>query len=188
MHGGTLRRARFVNDAFKEPANGGVRQRAGIMRLGILQNFFFALGLVERKIRFDLEAADFQGAFGTLVEKLDKFSVDFVDALAPSVEVHRIASRRERPLRPASLSDATRVASAEAAESMDEAFSISATSAEPTTAASASPPKRETWPGKEMPKPTAMGSCVLARMRRSSTGTSSGILSLAPVTPVREMR
>src|ERR1700687_3310651 len=188
MHGGTLRRARFVNDAFKEPANGGVRQRAGIMGLGILQNFFFALGLVEREIRFHLEAADFQGAFGALVEKLDKFSVDFVDALAPFIELHRMASRRERPLRPASLRDATRVASADAAESTEEAFSISATSAEPTTAASASPPRRETCPGKEMPKPTAIGSFVLERTRRSSAGTSSDIASLAPVTPVREMR
>ena len=39
-------------------------------------------------------------------------------------------------------------------------LTLSETSAEPTTAASARPPRTLTWPGSEMPKPTAIGRLV----------------------------
>src|SRR4029077_11768663 len=126
---------------------------------------------------------------GALVEKLDEFAVDIIDALPPITEHgHSATSRRDRQWRAAYFSERQRAATAVAAASPDFAFSISLTTAEPITAASARPPRTETWPGSEMPKPTAMGRFVMARVRRSKAGTSSGRASLAPVTPVREIR
>src|SRR5258707_10643381 len=95
-----------------------------------------------------LEFANFQRAFGTFVEQLDQLAVDFIDAAAPIREAHVATSRRERPARAADFSERMRSASALAAESIAPgeefatvAFSISETSAEPTTAASTSPPR-----------------------------------------------
>src|ERR1700687_3412017 len=139
---------------------GGVGERAGIDARGIFQDFAFALGLIERKIFGLLDFADFQSATGTLVEELDEFAIDFIDLATPVGEGHGPTSRRERPCVAACLRERTRCARAALAASTDFAFSISETRAEPTTAASARPPRTETWPGREMPKPTAMGSCV----------------------------
>src|SRR5229473_8331786 len=188
MHGFALGATGFVDDALEEAANSGVGERAGVDALGIFQDFALAFGLIERKILSLLEFADFEGATGTLVEQLDEFAVDFIDLAAPVGESHGATSRRERPCVAACLSDRTRAARAALAASTDLVFSISETRAEPTTAASARPPRTETWPGREMPKPTAIGSCVTARARRRSAGRSSGSAALAPVTPVREMR
>src|SRR6266849_4489950 len=188
MHGLALGAARFVDDALEEAANGSVGERAGIDALGVFQDFALALGLIERKILGLLDFADFEGAAGTLVEQLDEFAVDFINLAAPVGERHGATSRRERPWVAACLSDRTRAARAALAASTDLAVSISETSAEPTTAASARPPRTETWPGSEIPKPTAMGSCVAPRARRRRAGRSSGKTSFAPVTPVREIR
>ncbi len=68
------------------------------------------------------------------------------------------------------------------------AFSTSAISAEPTTAASAIPPSTVTCVGNEMPNPTAIGNAVNFRARRTSAGNSAGSASRVPVTPVREIR
>ena len=68
------------------------------------------------------------------------------------------------------------------------AFSISATRADPTTAASAIPPSTDTCSGDEIPKPTASGSFVKRRTRRASAGSSSGSEARSPVTPVREIK
>src|SRR5205823_2631292 len=112
-----------------------------------------------------------------------------------AVQVHWVTSLRERPCRAACFKARTFSLRAEVAASMAladapdfVAFSISDTSAEPTTAASAKPPRTETCAGSEIPKPTAIGSRVTARARRRSAGRSSGSASFAPVTPVREMR
>src|SRR5216683_5191007 len=188
VHGVALGGARFVNDALEEAADRRVRQRARIIAFGILKHLVLAVRLVQRNFRRLLEPADFKSTLRALVQKLNELLVDFVDAASPVTQVHGATSRRERPCRAASLSDRTRSASAVAPPSTDFAFSISETSAEPTTAASAKPPSTETWPGSEMPKPTAMGSCVTLRVRRKSAGRSSGKASFAPVTPVREMR
>ena len=160
--------AGFVDDALEEAANGGVGERAGIDALGVFEDFALALGLIERKIFRLLDFADFESAAGSLVEQRDEFAVDFIDLATPVGESHGATSRRERPWMAACLNDRTRVARAELAASTDFAFSISATRAEPTTAASARPPRTETWPGRDMPKPTAMGSRVTARVRRMS--------------------
>src|SRR4029077_12678266 len=188
MHGLALGAAGFVDDALEEAANGSVGERAGVCALGIFEDFALALGLIERKILGLLEFADFEGALGALVEQLDEFAVDFIDLATPVREGHGATSRRGRPGEAAFFSEGMGGARASLAASMDFAFSISETSAEPTTAASAKPPRTETWAGGEMPKPTAMGSCVTERARRISAGRSSGRASLAPVTPVREMR
>src|SRR4029077_3368852 len=188
MHGFALGAAGFVDDALEEAANCSVGERTGIDALGIFQDFALALGLIERKIFGLLEFADFESAAGTLVEKLDEVAVDFIDLAAPVGEAHGATSRRERPRVAACLSERMRAARAALAASTDFALSISETSAEPTTAASARPPRTETWPGGEIPKPTAMWSCVTGRARRISAGRSSGRASLAPVTPVRLIR
>src|SRR5260370_18334467 len=163
VHGVALGGARFVNDALEEAADRRVRQRARIIAFGILQPLVLAVRLIQRNFRRLLELADFKRTLGALVQKLNELLVDFVDAASPVTQVHGTTSRRERPWRAASLSDRTRSESATAAASTDFAFSISETSAEPTTAASARPPRTETCPGSEMPKPTAMGSCVTRR-------------------------
>src|SRR5487761_939609 len=80
-----------------------------------------------------------------------------------------------------------RSATAAAAALADEAFSISATSAEPTTTASAIPPSTVTCVGNDIPNPTAIGNDVNLRTRRTIAGNSSGKDSFAPVTPVREI-
>src|SRR5712671_1877269 len=188
MHGLAFGAAGFVDDALEEAANGGVGERAGVDALGVLEDFALALGLIERKIFGLLELADFEGAAGTLVEQLDEFAIDFIDLAAPVGEGHGATSRRERPWIAACLSERMRAARAALAASIDWAFSISETRAEPITAASARPPRTETWPGSEMPKPTAIGSCVTARARLRRAGRSSGKASFAPVTPVREIR
>src|ERR1700674_3117323 len=173
MHGFALGAAGFIDDALEEAANRSVGERAGIDALGVFEDFALAIGLIQRETFGLLKFADFEGATGTLVEELDEFAVDFIDLATPVGESHGATSRRERPW---------------VAACTDFAFSISETRTEPTTAASARPPSTETWPGREMPKPTAMGSCVTARARRISAGRSSGRASLAPVTPVRLIR
>src|ERR1700730_3923576 len=189
MHGLTFGAACFVDDALEEPADGGVRKRPGIDAFGIFQDFAFAVGLVERKMLRLLKLADFDRALRSLFEQLYDFAVDIIDAAPPITEqTHGATSRRERPWRAASFKERTRAARAADASSMDFAFSISLTNAEPTTAASAKPPNKDTWPGREIPKPTAMGRLVTAWARRKSAGRSSGSESFAPVTPVREMR
>src|SRR4029077_14521127 len=141
MHGLALGAACFVDDALEEAANGGVGERAGIDALGVCQAFALTLGLIERKILGLLEFADFESAAGTLVEQLDEFAVDFIDLAAPIRESHGATSRRERPRVAACLRERTSAARAALAASTDFAFSISETSAEPTTAASARPPR-----------------------------------------------
>src|SRR5437016_6905811 len=188
MHGVAFGGAGFVNNALKQAADRGVGQWTRIIALGIFQHFAFALGLIQRNFGLLLELPDFERASRAFVQELHELLVDFVDAAPPITQIHGATSRRERPWRAASLNERTRSASAAAAASTDFAFSISETSAEPTTAASARRPRTETWPGSEIPKPTAMGSCVALRARRKSAGRSSGKASFAPVTPVREMR
>src|SRR5215472_1493197 len=195
MHGVAFGGSGFVDDALEQAADGRVGERAGIVGFGVRQHFVFALGLIKRDMGRLLELANFERALRTLVEQLDELLVDFVDAPPPVGKVHGATSRRERPWRAACFRARTLSASAEEAASMAlpvapdlVALSISETSAEPTTAASARPPRTETWPGSEIPKPTARGSCVAARARRTSAGRSSGSASFAPVTPVREMR
>src|SRR5712692_3776975 len=188
MHGVAFGGAGFVDNALKEAPDGGVRQRPRIVALCVCENFVLTVRLVQRNLRRLFELADFEGAVRALVQEFDEFLVDFVDAAAPVGKIHGATSRRERPWRAASLNERTRSASAVAAASTDFAFSISETSAELSLAASPRPPRTETWPGSEMPKPTAMGSRVTARARRKSAGRSSGKASFAPVTPVREMR
>src|SRR5260370_1112444 len=188
MHGLALGAARFVDDALGEAANGSVGERAGIDALGVFQDFALAVGLIERKILGLLDSADFEGAAGTLVEQLDELAVDVINLAAAVGERHGATSRRERPWVAACLSDRTRAARAALAASTDLAFSISETRAEPTTAASARPPRTETWPGSEVPKPTAIGSCVTARARRRRAGRSAGRAGLAAGTPVRWLR
>ncbi len=86
VHGFALGRARFVDDALEEAADRGVGQRAGIGALGVFQDFALAVGLIKRKILRLLELADFQRATGALIEKLDEFAVDFIDAAPPITE------------------------------------------------------------------------------------------------------
>jgi len=82
VHGQALGRAGFVDDALEKAANRGMGERPLVVVFGILQNFLFAIRLVERQMLFLFEFADFQRALGTFIEKLDQFAVEFVDAAA----------------------------------------------------------------------------------------------------------
>src|SRR5713226_1701368 len=121
VHGRALHDARFVQDALKQPSDGGVRQGSLIGALHTFQHLARALG-----------------------QQLDQLAVDLVNLTAPVVNRHGRASRRLRPWLAACLSERTRAATAEAASSTEAARSISSTSTEPTTAASARPPRIET--------------------------------------------
>src|SRR5262249_20328106 len=132
--------------------------------------------------------ANLHHALRPLVQQFHQLAVDFVDFAAPIFDGHGPGSRRLIPCSPACFSIRTRSATASRAASTLGAFSISCTSAEPTTAASARPPSTETCPGSEIPNPTATGSEVAFLTRRSSAGKSSGSVSFVPVTPVREIR
>src|SRR5215813_10820585 len=89
--------AGLVNDALEQPANRAVAERPLIVVFGILQNFLFAIRLIEWKMLFLFELADFQRATGTLVEELDQLAVEFVDLVAEIGEsVHTLASRMNR--------------------------------------------------------------------------------------------
>src|ERR1700720_2169874 len=65
MHGEALGGTRFVNDALKQTADRGVRERSFVVLLRIPQNFLFAVRLIERQIGLLLQLADFQRALGT---------------------------------------------------------------------------------------------------------------------------
>src|SRR5580698_7829023 len=116
-------------------------------------------------------------------------NVRLAEAAAANSRRHYEASllRRLTPVRAADFSRRMRSATAAAATSGVAAFSISAISAEPTTAASAIPPSTVTCVGSEMPKPTATGSVVNFRARRISAGNCAGSSARSPVTPAREI-
>src|SRR5580658_329594 len=141
-----------------------------------------------------LLVADFERAIRALVQQRHEFQIDFIDAAAPIINAHDGFSlpagipRWLTPDLPACFKLRIKFATASAARSGEAAFSISATMAEPTTAASAMPPRIVTWVGSEMPKPTAMGRRVCWRTRRTKAGRSSGSGSRVPVTPVREIK
>ena len=63
---------------------------------------------------------------------------------------------------------------------------ISSTSAEPTTAASATRAMAAARSGVRMPKPTATGRPVAARMRATAGATAASSASSVPVTPATE--
>src|ERR1700676_848751 len=107
--------------------------------LGILQYFFFPLGLIERQFCRLLQFADFQRAARTLIQQLHQFAVDLIDTASPVVEIHGATSRLESPWRAACFKLPIRSRRALAACCGVLACSISATNEEPTTAASASP-------------------------------------------------
>ena len=123
-----------------------------------------------------------------LVQQLDQLAVDLVDFATPVFDAHWPGSRRLIPVHAGLFQHSHARGHAPPRAASDVAArSISCTSAEPTTAASANPPSTETCPGSEMPKPTAIGSEVTRRTRRTSAGKSSGSDSFVPVTPVREI-
>src|SRR5262249_24224817 len=150
VHCQAFRRTRFVNDAFKQSPDRRVTQRPFVVVGRVGQHFVFPRGLVNRHPGGMLQPTDFQRALRAFVEKFDELFIDLVHLAPPVGDIHIVASRRERPLRPASFRDCTRSRNAAAAASTEGAFSISDTRAEPTTAASARPPSTETCPGSEM--------------------------------------
>ena len=62
MHSVPLSGACLVNNALEQPANRRVRQRSGIVALGVRQHFVFAVRLIQRKLGRLLELANFQRA------------------------------------------------------------------------------------------------------------------------------
>src|SRR5258708_38844198 len=120
-----------------------------------------------------LDAPDYDYAVDALVQELYESPVNFIDFAAPVFDAHPRGSRRLIPATAAPFNNLTRAASATVAASTVPARSISSTSAEPTTAASANPPSTDTCPGCEMPKPTAMGSSLRRRTRLARAGNSS---------------
>src|SRR2546427_8331451 len=178
MHGRPFDRARFVNDPLEQPPDCCLGARPAVRALHAFEHFAFALRLIERLMFRLLYVPDFDGAARPLVQQLDELLVDLIDAAAPLIDGHGATSRRLIPCRAASFSARTRSPRAAAAASGDFARSISFTSAEPTTAASASPPRIETCPGSDMPKPTAMGDRKSTRLNSSHSQISYAVFCL----------
>src|SRR3974390_338647 len=165
MHGKPFGTARFVNDAFKQTADRCMRERAFIIIFCISKYFRFARRLVDGNSLLLFDVANLQCAMRTLIPQFHKLLVDFIHAAPPVRNIHGATSRRDNPLRPASFKTWMRSRKTALAALGDVAFSISETRAEPTTAASACPPSKETCPGSEIPNPTAIGSWVKLRVR-----------------------
>src|SRR6202171_6110665 len=175
FHHRALNRSRFIQDALEQPPDRCVRQRPGIRVHRRIENFFFAVMLIQRLTGGLLDPADLDDAVRALVQQPHELPVNFIDFAAPIFDAHARGSRRLIPATAALFNNFTRAVSASAAASTVPARSISSTSAEPTTAASANPPSIDTCPGSEMPKPMAMGSSVTRRTRLASAGNSSAI-------------
>src|SRR5215831_1144438 len=97
MHGVAFGGACLVDDALKQAADGSVCERSLIVAFGIFEDLLFAVRLVQRKMVLLFQFADFQRAGGTLIEKLDELTVEFVDAAAEIGETaHAFDSRTNR--------------------------------------------------------------------------------------------
>ena len=191
---GALQRSRLVNNSLEQPPDRGIGQRPRIRALHIPQNFVLARRLIDRQSLQMFLVADLQRAMRALVQQRHEFQINFIYVAAPIIDAHDGFSlpagipRWLTPDLPACFKVRIKFATASAARSGVAAFSISATIAEPTTAASAMPPSTETCVGSEIPNPTAIGKRVCCRTRRTSAGKSSGNASRVPVTPVREIK
>src|SRR6266853_2557927 len=188
LHHRAFHRTRFIQDALEQAPNRRIGKRPGIGAHRCVENVFLTVRLIQRLTRGMLDAPNFDHAVRALVQELHESPVNFIDFAAPVFDAHPRGSRRLIPATAAPFNNLTRAASASAAASTVPARSISSTSAEPTTAASANPPSTDTCPGSEMPNPMAMGRSVTRRTRRASAGNSSASCSFAPVTPVREIK
>src|SRR5580700_9852524 len=187
-------RARLINNSLEKPPNRGIGQRPRIRALDIPQNFVLPRRLIDRQTLQMFLVADLESAIGALVQQRQEFQINFIYAAAPIIDAHDGFSlpagipRWLTPDLPACFKVRIKFPTASAARSGVAAFSISATIAEPTTAASAMPPRRVTCVGCEIPNPTAIGKRVRCRTRRTNAGKSSGRASRVPVTPVREIK
>ena len=182
MHRGAFGGARFVDDAFEQAANRGVGQRPGIVVLRVFEYFLLAIRLIERQICLPASACRFparscERSFSNSTSLRSISSMRRRQSLRGSWR-HLAAGKSVRAacfknaMRSASAAAANRASAARCSDNV--AFSISETSAEPTTAASASPPRTETWPGSEIPKPTAIGSFVKLRSAAQQRGQIVG--------------
>src|SRR5215470_11795992 len=151
MHCQTFGGARFINDSFEQTPNRGVGERPSIVAFRVLQNLFFAIGLIKRQVLLLLQLSDFEGALRPLVQQFHELFVQFINSATPITQVHEATSRFERPVCAACLSKRMRDSRAAAARSTaveELSFavqaSISETKADPITAASARPPSTET--------------------------------------------
>ena len=78
-----LGRAGFIDDALEKASNRGVRQWPLVIVFGILQDFLFAIRLVQGQIRLLLQLSDFQRALGPFVQESHQLAVDLIDAASP---------------------------------------------------------------------------------------------------------
>ncbi len=93
-HGLALEPARFIDDAFEEPAERRLRQWSLVALKDIPHYFFFPCRRVriEAELLFDLP--NFVGKARPLVEKGDELAVDIIDSDSPFVDArHEITSQ-----------------------------------------------------------------------------------------------
>src|SRR6185436_4299943 len=173
----SLGAASLVDDALEDAHDGFRCERPG--KLGgrlpdRRQHLRLAVRLIHRQPHVVFQAPHFNGARHPHVQQPHQLPVDDVNPV-PQVLDRQAFSQRTY--------SSTRVSrSAEA-----PASAITFTSALPTTAASAQRPTSRTCSGVEMPKPSATGRSLTARMRRTICSAPSAIWSRTPVTPRREM-
>src|SRR5712692_6118805 len=90
VHYRALDGPRFIEDALKQPADGGVRQRPGVRTGGSLDDLALAVRLVERLVRLALQFPHLDRALRTLVEQAHELSVNLVNSAAPVLDGHRV--------------------------------------------------------------------------------------------------
>src|SRR5579862_464650 len=96
LHGVPFERSCFVNNALKQPADGGVIQRALIRLHNVSQNLRLAFRLPGLHVQLFLDVTDFHRALRTVVEQLHQLLVNFVNALSPAVEIAHFSSPNRR--------------------------------------------------------------------------------------------
>ena len=149
------------------------------------QHVLLAVRLVDLDALLLLQPADLADAARPLVQQPHQHFVDPIDVLPQIVESHGVyvLARDARAFQPAHVPF----------DAIDRAAATRSPRRSATPARCRPPPRRRSAPtsatcsGREMPKPSAIGSAVCARIRRTSASAPVATWSRAPVTPSREM-
>src|SRR2546425_11028914 len=142
-----------------------------------MQNFALPLRIIDAQIVSTFDLADFDCAFGTLVQQLNELLVNIVDSTSPIVDTHF-------PLE--ALNQLANAATFPISAGWPMCSSTSFTIELPTIAPSASCHTACACSGREIPQATAIGNAVYERSVRRNTLRSLANSWRSPVTPVRD--
>src|SRR6266581_2102258 len=122
----------LLNDPLKQTLQPRTVERSGVRFFDPLENFLFPFRIIDRQILGALDLSDFNGAFRTLVQQLNKLPVDLINFPPPIFDGHFPDGSFSH------LANADTVPTRSTTSGSPMTFSISLTMALPTIAASAS--------------------------------------------------